>query len=507
MEEAIRNEVNEQVTVIIPALNESATIASIVSFALRSPRVGEVIVVDDGSIDGTPELAANAGAQVITSTMLGKGRSMEDGVRMAAFETVLFLDGDLRGLREDLVEAICEPIFKNHADMVKAKFTREGGRVTALTARPLLRTYFPELSHLDQPLSGIMAARRSLLARLTFEDDYGVDVGLLIDAACAGARVVQVDIGHLAHESQNLEALGEMATQVARAVLQRAGAAGRLRSSFVREIREKERLRKAHRLFNMETIKPAEKLALFDMDGTLLGGRFIVELAKATGRMKALGALLDNEALSAELRSQRISQVFAGVPKETFQAVARAIPLTPAAAEAVIGLRKAGYRVGVVTDSYHIVAEIVRRRVFADFSFAHLMHFQRDKATGRVTLCPTTFGDGCHEHHHCKLNVLEQLKARFGIAPENTIAVGDGTNDICMLKAAGMSFAYQPNAPAVAAAAQYVITGRLDEILNYVNLTHPLCPPGLEEGEANDLVLRRELLRSSREEEISPEMM
>src|ERR671924_673753 len=66
------------VTVVIPVLNESRTVAKVVKFARQDRRVAQVLVVDDGSIDGTPELAERAGAKVITSSMLGKGVSMED---------------------------------------------------------------------------------------------------------------------------------------------------------------------------------------------------------------------------------------------------------------------------------------------------------------------------------------------------------------------------------------------------------------------------------------------
>jgi glucosyl-3-phosphoglycerate synthase len=83
------------VSIIIPVLNEAKTIFRLVGQVLRSPRVVEVIVVDDGSIDGTPEIASRAGARVITSTLLGKGASMEDGLAVATAEIVLFLDGDL----------------------------------------------------------------------------------------------------------------------------------------------------------------------------------------------------------------------------------------------------------------------------------------------------------------------------------------------------------------------------------------------------------------------------
>ncbi len=98
------------ISVIIPVLNELPTIYSIVQQVSASPLVSEVIVVDDGSIDGTPDAAARAGAKVITSTLLGKGASLEDGVRTASQETIVFLDGDLTGLAEDLIERLTDPI-------------------------------------------------------------------------------------------------------------------------------------------------------------------------------------------------------------------------------------------------------------------------------------------------------------------------------------------------------------------------------------------------------------
>ncbi len=171
------------ISVIIPVLNESATVSSVVRCVRSAAQVTEVIVVDDGSIDGTPDLARAAGARVITSTLLGKGASMRDGLLVAQNDVLVYLDGDLSGLHEDLIARLVAPLLAGQADFVKASFTREAGRVTTLTARPLLQTFFPELNHIQQPLGGLIAARRKWLERLRFEDDYGVDVGLLLDAA------------------------------------------------------------------------------------------------------------------------------------------------------------------------------------------------------------------------------------------------------------------------------------------------------------------------------------
>jgi glucosyl-3-phosphoglycerate synthase len=460
-----------KVTVVIPVLNESRTIANVVKFALRDERVGEVLVIDDGSIDGTDELAERAGARVVTSSLLGKGVSMEDGLQASQFEHIVYLDGDLRGLHRDLIKRMTQPLLRDKADFVKAKFARSGGRVTVLTAKPLLRTYFPELANFSQPLGGIISVRRDLLRQLRFENDYGVDVGLLIDAAAARARIVEVDIGRIKHESQSLEALGEMATQVARTILERAGDWGRLRVSQVRAAKERDRVQRADFRHALNMLKHADKLALIDMDGTLLNGRFVLELARHTDRMEALNPLLDNNLLDSTTRTKRIAAIFAGVTKATMEGVAREVPLMPGAVETVVGLRKAGYLVGVVTDSYRIAAETVRRRVFADFTISHVLKFKHEKATGRLSLSPAMrHPKGCREHRLCKLNVLRHLLDEVGLGPKRVLAVGDSDNDVCLLRAAGASVAFQPKSPAIRDAAQNVIEGDLRGILHLLGL-------------------------------------
>lgn len=454
------------ISVIIPVLNESQTIGSVVEFARRHPQVTEVIVVDDGSIDETPDQARAAGARVITSTLLGKGASMEDGMWAATNDVLLYMDGDLQGLREDLISAMTKPIFSGKADFVKAKFSRAAGRVTTLTARPLLRIFFPELAHFEQPLGGIIAARRSLLRNLPFENDYGVDLGLLLDVSATGARIVEVDIGHIAHDSQSLEVLGDMASQVVRVLLERAGRYGRLSLTHIREVAEVERQMQAEMAISLQKVGKAERLALFDMDGTLLQDRYIMNLAQRTNRTAELARFLDNNSLSADERTRRIAALFRGVSKEVFEETARNMPLMPGAVETVIHLRKAGYRVGIVTDSYRLAAEIVRRRVFADFSLSHIMKFRRDKATGDITLSPAmVHPDGCTVHEHCKRNIMLHLCEKMHVAPASVLAVGDGENDICLLQSAGISFAFQPKSLEVRAAGKFVIEGDLSEII------------------------------------------
>lgn len=466
------------ISVIIPALNESQTVASVVEFAKRNPKVTEVIVIDDGSIDDTPELATQAGARIVASTLLGKGASMEDGMWAAQNDILLYLDGDLAGLCDDLIERMTAPIMAGESDFVKARFTRSAGRVTMLTARPLLLTFFPELASFEQPLGGIIATRRSLLRNIRFEMDYGVDIGLLLDVAATGATVSQVDIGNIQHDSQTLEALGDMAIQVVRVILDRAAHYGRLDLQQVREVEEVERRSQSEMSVIFQRIGRPDALALFDMDGTLLKGRFVVNLAHRTNKTAELNELLDNASIPPEDRTARIAALFTGVPRATFEEAARTIPLSPGATEVVIALRKIGYRVGIVSDSFRVATEIVRRRVFADFSIAHQMRFRQDIASGEVMLCPAMFHEkGCQQHKLCKHNVLLHVCEQSGVPLDRVLAVGDSDPDACMLKAAGVSVAYQPKTESLAAAAQHVVQGSLLEIMQFVSNNPPLEKP------------------------------
>jgi len=463
------------VSVVIPALNEARTIGHLVHAVRQSPRVEEVVVVDDGSTDDTVEIAAEAGATVIMSTLLGKGASMEDGIRVAKGDIVLFLDADLEDIRPDIVEVMTDPILRGEADLVKAAFTREAGRVTVLTARPLLSAFFPELERFQQPLGGIVAGRASLLRNLRLENDYGVDVGLLIDAVIAkGAAVREVDIGRIVHESQSLEALGAMAKQVARVILDRAWRYERLSINSVREMEEAERRARAALLPALDTTVAPSRYALLDMDGVVANGRYVAQLAERLGISAELTPLLDNRSFTDDQRAQMIAALFTNVDKEIFEETARSTPLVPGAPETVLALRKSGYRVGIVTDSFHIAAEIVRRRVFADFCIAHLLHFRHGRATGELTLAPATIAEnGCKQHHSCKSNVLLHLGACAGLEPVETVAVGDNLNDICLLRAADMSIAFEPKSRLVQEAARYTVRAPLTNVLRVLGIPSP----------------------------------
>jgi glycosyltransferase involved in cell wall biosynthesis len=216
------------VDVVLPAFNEEESVATVIGVIKQLDYINKIIVVNDGSTDNTESEALKAGAQVINHDVnKGKGAAIKTGVNSSKADIIAFIDADIKNLTPDKVDAIIKPILNGETDITKTKFTRESGRVTELTAKPLLNFFFPEVNY-DQPLSGQFAAKRSVLNKLDFESDYGVDVGIVLDADVRGIKIMEVDIGEIKHDMSPLSDLHEMANEVVRTIISRAMDYGRV---------------------------------------------------------------------------------------------------------------------------------------------------------------------------------------------------------------------------------------------------------------------------------------
>ncbi|MET9673492.1 glucosyl-3-phosphoglycerate synthase [Streptomyces sp. NPDC006482] len=249
MERILAAKRNTKVSVVLPALNEEATVGDIVTVIRRElmseavPLVDELVVVDSGSTDRTAEVAAAAGARVVARDAIlpripavpGKGEVLWRSLMVTSGDVVCFVDADLRDFSADFVTGIVGPLLTDPGiDFVKATYDRpfdtglddlasgktpgQGGRVTELVARPLLNLHWPQLAGFVQPLGGEYAARRSLLERLPFPVGYGVELGLLVDALHTVGldALAQVDVGVRKHRHQDERALGRMAAAIYR---------------------------------------------------------------------------------------------------------------------------------------------------------------------------------------------------------------------------------------------------------------------------------------------------
>ena len=239
------------VSVVLPARDEAGTIGAVLDAVaeLAGVLVDEIVVVDAGSDDGTPDIAVEHGARVHHADMLlpqfgpslGKGDSLWRSLSVTGGDVVVFLDTDLQNPQAAWISGLLGPLLTEPSvQLVKAFYERPvklervqyptgGGRVTELTARPLINMFWPQLAGLVQPLSGEYAARRKLLERLPFFSGYGVELGMLIDTlkSCGVDAIAQVDLDSRVHRNQSLPALSRMAFGIMQVAASRLADEGR----------------------------------------------------------------------------------------------------------------------------------------------------------------------------------------------------------------------------------------------------------------------------------------
>ncbi|MDR3708254.1 MAG: glycosyltransferase family 2 protein [Capsulimonadaceae bacterium] len=196
-----------KVTALIPAYNEEKWLPLTLA-ALRSrPEMSRVIVIDDGSTDGTVHVAREAGADEVVTLAgnRGKGAALTEGARLIGGETdiVLLLDADLGSSATEFVKLL-GPVADDEADMtigmlppdpalLAAGRTGGGSGVVVRLARGGL--YRRTGIEFAQPLSGQRAMKREVLAKIggQFASGFGVEVALTLSVVSAGFRIKEVE--------------------------------------------------------------------------------------------------------------------------------------------------------------------------------------------------------------------------------------------------------------------------------------------------------------------------
>jgi glucosyl-3-phosphoglycerate synthase len=234
------------ISLALPALNEEETIRTVIrtlrpALMERVPLLDEMVLIDSHSTDRTRKIATEMGLPVFIhqetlpahGARKGKGEALWKSLYLTRGDLILWVDTDISNIHPRFVYGLIGPLLmRPDIQLVKGFYRRPlrvgdkvqlkgGGRVTELTARPLLNLFYPELSGIVQPLAGEYGGRRAALEQVPFASGYGVEVGLLIDIfeRFGLGAVAQVDLRERIHHNQPLEALSKMSFAIIQTVV------------------------------------------------------------------------------------------------------------------------------------------------------------------------------------------------------------------------------------------------------------------------------------------------
>ena len=233
---------------------------------------------------------------------------------------------------------------------------------------------------------------------------------------------------------------------------------------------------------NFSLERRAKRLIVFDVDSTLIQGEVIEMLAERAGAGAAVaaitGAAMRGEIDFAESLHQRVATL-AGLPAEVLDEVADEVELTAGARTTIRTLRRLGFHCGVVSGGFRQVIEPLAHDLMLDFVAANELEIVDGKLTGRV-VGPIVDRAG-------KAKALRDFAQQAGVPMEQTVAVGDGANDIDMLNAAGLGVAFNAK-PALREVADASLSHPyLDTVLFLLGVTRA----EIEAADAADGVVRR----------------
>jgi glucosyl-3-phosphoglycerate synthase len=245
---ALKEKQGVTISLALPALNEEKTVGKVITIIKKAlmddvPLLDEIVLIDSDSTDRTRQIAESLGVPVHIHQKLlpelgarpGKGEALWKSLLVTKGDIIAWIDTDIINIHPRFVYGIIGPLLLNrNIQLVKGFYRRPlriggkiqadgGGRVTELTARPLLNLFYPELSGVVQPLSGEYAVRRETIEKAVFFSGYGVETGLLIDVfeQCGLRSIAQVDLLERIHRNQDLEALGKMSFAIIQTVLRK----------------------------------------------------------------------------------------------------------------------------------------------------------------------------------------------------------------------------------------------------------------------------------------------
>lgn len=210
----------------------------------------------------------------------------------------------------------------------------------------------------------------------------------------------------------------------------------------------------------------AKRLVVLDVDSTLIRGEVIELLAREAGRQEEVAAItaaaMDGELDFETALRERVS-LLRGLPLTAVRQVRDALVLTPGAGTVARTLKRLGYVVAAVSGGFTEITDDLQRRLALDQVYANRLETHDGRLTGGIT-GPVIDRAG-------KADLLERIASDAGVPLSQTVAVGDGANDIDMLSRAGLGIAFNAKPVVRRAADTAVSVPYLDAILFVLGIT------------------------------------
>lgn len=228
----------------------------------------------------------------------------------------------------------------------------------------------------------------------------------------------------------------------------------------------------------------SKRLIAFDMDSTLIQGEVIDELAEMAGHKEEVAAITAR-AMEGEIDfrtsvHERVKYL-KGVTREDMEVVASRLKLTPGANTLIKVLKKLGFKIAIISGGFTYFAERLKQELGLHYAYANRLEFDGDECTGRL--------EGTLVDAQRKADLLEVIAQQEEISLDQVIAIGDGANDILMLKRAGLGIAFN---------AKEITRAQADTALTKKSMTSILYLLGITDNEIQAMGYKVSSLNSQR---------